>query len=114
MKLYINYLSIFFLLSIGCASSIRTDPTPAVPWTGCIYPTTTQQAHVQGRLLPEPVHIIGEYSADSWMVVRGTYLPKKCNNLWDREQCKWLPMAKDSIKLLGCGSQINTLWSAEH
>ena len=93
----------------ACASAPRPDPTPSHPFYGCIVATMNQQASVAGKIIPEPVRIIGEYDDDQWMVMRGAYDASACADLWDRERCQWLPMRKEAVRMVGCGMETDSM-----
>jgi hypothetical protein len=73
------------------------EPTADHPQLGCIASTMNQQVHVEGKLLPEIVRVIGRYDALQVKVLRaGVYDP-----------AQWVPMPAAAIRFVGCGREID-------
>jgi hypothetical protein len=85
-------LFVVTLCLCSCASSPLPEPTPERPLRGCIPATMNQQSHHAGRLLPEPVLIVGHDHDGRWMVLRAGYR-------------SWVPMPKESIRFAGCSQE---------
>jgi hypothetical protein len=74
-----------------------TQPTVDRPIFGCIAPTLGQQSHVEGKLMPEIVRVIGRYDELQVKVLRaGVFDPEK-----------WVPMPSASVRFVGCGREID-------
>jgi hypothetical protein len=67
-------LLVLFVAASACASQPEREPTIDDPLMGCIMPTAAQRNSVPGKMMPEPVRIIGYTAIDDGhrlMVTRG-------------------------------------------
>ena len=79
------------LLSCGSLPPKERVCSPDHPCIGCVLPTMNQQSHVEGKLLPSIVRVIGQTSPEDgerWKVLK------------DGEQnpSRWVPMDQETVR----------------
>ncbi len=91
------------------AAEKRGEATPQKQRLACIWPTSNEQAHVSGKLMPRVVRVIGTYPhQDSYGREQLMVLPAGETNLKN-----WIPVPKDAVRFVGCGNEFSAFQELE-